>query len=275
MPVRSDRTTGASGAGVGPVVDSEVAVTSSIGAVVLSAGVLGVVGVLIATLAGGVAQGTVGFGAAFATVPALALTVPELLPGAMLVAALPLTVLMGWLERRHLDATMARRLILGRLPGLALGTAVVVVVDVRWLTAIVAVILLAAVAASATGWRVAVTPRRELAAGVASGFTGAATALGGPPLAILYRHHDPGVLRPTLSVVWAVGIVLTLAGLGLTGSFTTTQALVGVSLAAVLLLGLLVGRVVVRRVRAERIATAILAWAAVGGTAALVRAVLG
>ena len=275
MPVRSDRATGPRAAGVGAVVESEVAVTGSFTAVLIAAGALGVVGVLVATLAGGVAQGTVGFGAAFATVPALALTVPELLPGAMLVAALPLTVLMAWLERRLLDRRMARRLIVGRLPGLALGTAVVVVVDVRWLTAIVAVILLAAVAASASGWRVTVTPRRELAAGVASGFTGAATALGGPPLAILYRHHDPGVMRPTLSVVWAVGIVLTLVGLALTGSFTATQGVVGLSLAGVLLLGLVVGRVVVRRVPTDRIRTAILAWAALGGSAALVRAVLG
>ena len=255
--------------------DSEVVVTGSVGTVLVAAGVLGVAGVLVATLAGGIAQGTVGFGAAFATVPALALTVPELLPGAMLVAALPLTVLMAWLERRHLDAPTARRLILARLPGLALGTAVVVVVDVRWLTAIVAVILLAAVAAAASGWQVTVTPRRELGAGVASGFTGAATALGGPPLAILYRHSDPGVLRPTLSLVWAVGIVLTLTGLAATGSFTAQQAAVGLALALVLLLGLLVGRVVVRRVAAERIRTAILAWAGIGGAAALVRAILG
>ncbi len=247
----------------------------AIGAVVVATGVLGVMGVLVATFAGGIAQGTVGFGAAFATVPALALTLPELLPGAMLVAALPLTVLMAWLERRQLDVATARRLILGRLPGLGLGTAVVVVVDVRWLTAIVAVILLAAVAVSASGWRVRVTPRREFLAGVASGFTGAATALGGPPLAILYRHHDPGVLRPTLSVVWAVGIVLTLTALGVTGSFTALQASVGVTLAVVLLLGLLVGRVVVRRVPVERIRTAILAWAGVGGAAALVRALFG
>lgn len=255
--------------------DSEAAVAAAMQTVLVAAGLLGVVGVLAATLAGGIAQGTVGFGAAFATVPALALTVPELLPGAMLVAALPLTVLMAWLERRQLDGAMARRLVLGRLPGLALGTAVVVVVDVRWLTAIVAVILLAAVAASASGWEVTVTPRRELLAGVASGFTGAATALGGPPLAILYRRSDPGVLRPTLSVVWAVGIVLTLTALTATGSFTATQGAVGLSLAAVLLSGLAVGRVVVRRVPVERIRTAILAWAGVGGTAALVRAVLG
>jgi len=250
-------------------------VAGSVGALLVAAGALGVVGVVVATLAGGVAQGTVGFGAAFATVPALALTVPELLPGAMLTAALPLTVLMAWLERRRLDPAMARRLVLGRLPGLALGTAVVAVVDVRWLTAIVAVILLAAVAAAASGWRVTVTPGRELAAGVASGFTGAATALGGPPLAILYRHHDPGVLRPTLSLVWAVGIVLTLLGLAVTGSFTAVQAAVGGSLAVVLLLGLALGRVVVQRAPVERIRTAILAWAAVGGAAALVRAVLG
>lgn len=238
-------------------------------------GPLGLGLVVVAAVLGGVAQSTVGFGAAFATVPALALTAPELLPGAMLVAVLPLSVTMAAVGRAELDRASAARLMLGRLPGIAVGTAIVVVVDVRWLTAIVAVVLLGAVAAAAGGWRLEITPRRELVAGVLSGVTGAATALGGPPLALLYRDRDPRVVRPTLGVVWAVGIVITLVGLGALGSFTGTQAMAGVLLAVLLLVGLLLSRPLLRLLTADQVRAVILWWAGLGGVAALGRVVLG
>lgn len=244
-------------------------------AVLASIGPLGLLGVIAAAVLGGVAQSTVGFGAAFATVPALALTAPELLPGAMLVAILPLSVMIAVAGRARLDRTSATRLMIGRLPGIAIGTVIVLVVDVRWLTAIVAVILLVAVAAAASGWRLQVTPRRELLAGVVSGVTGTAAALGGPPLALLYRDRDPAVLRPTLGVVWAVGIVLTLGSLGAVGSFTATQALAGALLAMPLLAGLVLSRPLLRLLTTAQVRSVILWWAGLGGVAALGRVVAG
>ncbi len=241
---------------------------------VAAAGVAGVALVVVATLMGGIAQSTVGFGAAFASVPALALVAPELLPGAVLTGMLPLTAWMAVIERRHLDRPAALRLSLARVPGIVIGTAIVVAADVQWLTLIVAVVLLTAVAASAMGWRIAVTPAREWVAGVVSGTTGAATALGGPPLALLYRHRDPAVVRPTLAVVWVVGIVLTLTSLGVAGEYTVVQAGAGAVLSLVVLCGLLVSRPVIARVSPSAIRTAVLWWAGVGGVAALVRALL-
>ena len=92
-------------------------------ATLTSVGIAGVVLVATAALLGGVAQSIVGFGAAFATVPALALTAPELLPGAMLVAALPLSVTMAFVGRADLDRASATRLMGGRFPGIVIGTA--------------------------------------------------------------------------------------------------------------------------------------------------------
>lgn len=231
--------------------------------------------IVIAAVLGGVAQSTVGFGGAFATVPALALTAPELLPGAMLVAILPLSVTMAIVGRADLDRASANRLMLGRLPGIAIGTVIVLVADVRWLTAIVAVVLLGAVAAAAGGWRLQITPRRELVAGMVSGVTGAATALGGPPLALLYRERDPAVVRPTLGVVWAVGIVITLLALAAAGAFTATQALAGVVLSILLLVGLLLSRPLLRLLTPAQIRVVILWWAGLGGVVALGRVLAG
>lgn len=244
-------------------------------AMLVSAGPLAVLLVAAAAVAGGVAQATAGFGAAFVTVPALALVAPELLPGAMLVAALPLSTVMALRGWAQVDRAAAVRLMLGRVPGIAIGTAIVAAAGVRLVTAIVAVVLLVAVAAAATGWQVAITPGREVTAGVVSGVTGTAAALGGPPIALLYRGRDPQVLRPTLGLVWAVGIVIALPGLWATGSFDAAQAAVGGVLGVLLLLGLVLSRGLVRRLEPERIRTLVLVWAAVGGVAALVRVLVG
>ncbi|MFP4234757.1 MAG: sulfite exporter TauE/SafE family protein [Nitriliruptoraceae bacterium] len=245
-----------------------------LGVALPAVGLVGLVAVAVAAVLGGAAQSTAGFGAAFVTVPALAVVAPELLPGAMLVAALPLSIVMAVTGWAHLDRAAALRLMLGRVPGIALGTAIVAVADVRWVTALIAVVLLGAVGAAAAGTHLMVTPRRELIAGVVSGVTGTAAALGGPPIALLYRGREPHVVRPTLGVVWAVGIVLALPGLWLTGSFDATQAVVGAVLGAFVLLGLAASRGVVRRLSVARVRTFVLVWAFVGGLAALLRVLL-
>lgn len=231
--------------------------------------------VVLAAWLGGVAQSSIGFGAAFTTVPALAVVAPELLPGSMLVAILPMSLVMVVLDRGGIDLAGVVRLTLGRLPGIVAGAIVVATLAPRMLTGVIAVVLLAAVAASSGGWQLEVTANREVAAGFLSGLTGTAAALGGPPLALLYRGRSGTTLRPTLAAVWAVGLVPALGSLTIAGEFTVQQAQAGGLLAVVLLLGLVTGTVLVRTVRDERIRQWVLWWAGLGGLLALVRAVLG
>jgi uncharacterized protein len=230
--------------------------------------------ILLAAVAGGMAQSALGFGAAFIAVPALALTAPELLPGSVLVGILPLSIVMVLRAHRDVDVRAVARITIGRLPGILVGTAAVVLLPDRTLTIVVASMLLASVGASASGWQVAVTGRREIAAGFVSGVTGTAAALGGPPLALLYRGAAGSLLRPTLAAVWAVGLLPILLSLGLAGEFTARQAQVGSVIAVAMLLGLVGGVPVVQRVPDVTIRRAVLWWAAVGGTLALVRALL-
>lgn len=234
-----------------------------------------VVLVLVAAWLGGVAQSTLGFGAAFATVPALAVAAPELLPGSMVVAVLPLSIAMLVRGRAGLDLGSLLRLNVGRLPGIAVGAGIVAALPTRGLTVVIAVTLLLAVCSSALGWELTVTGPRELAAGFASGLTGTAVALGGPPLALLYRGRDGAAVRPTLAGVWAIGGIPTLIGLALVGEFTRVQAQTGIALSVVLLVGLWTGSALVQRVADERLRTAVLWWAALGALLALWRAVLG
>jgi uncharacterized protein len=235
----------------------------------------GVLLVAVAALAGGAAQSALGFGAAFTTVPALAIVAPELLPGAVLVALLPLSVVMLLQGRSGTDLRAATRLTLGRLPGIAVGTAAVALLPTRGLTVATGLLLLLAVVASVGGLTVAVTPGSELAAGFLSGVTGTAAALGGPPIAILYRERGASMLRPTLALVWAVGLVPIIGSLWLAGEFTAEQARAGAPLGVAMLVGLVVAAPLVRRWPDEVFRRGVLGWAAVGAVGALARGLVG
>jgi uncharacterized protein len=231
--------------------------------------------VALAAMAGGAAQSALGFGAAFTTVPAVAVVAPELLPGSVLVALLPLSVVMLVQDRAGTDVAAAGRLTLGRLPGIAVGTVAVALMPTRGLTVATGLLLLIAVAASFSGWSVKVTSRTELIAGFLSGVTGTAAALGGPPIALLYRGQRASRLRPTLALVWAVGLIPILGSLWLAGEFTLEQAQAGVGLGMAMLVGLVLAAPLVRRWPDDVIRRGILGWAAVGAILALGRAAVG
>ncbi len=230
--------------------------------------------IALAACAGGVAQSTLGFGASFTTVPALAVIAPELLPAAMIVAIVPLSVVMVLRSRAELDVRGLGRLTIGRLPGIAAGGWVVATLPTGGLTIGIAVLLLGAVAAAAVGWQVTVRPGTEIVAGALSGLTGTAGGLGGPPLAVLYRGRAGAVMRPTLAGVWAVGAVPALTSLAVAGELVAAQVRAGGLLAVAMLTGLLVAEPIVRRVPDATIRRAVLGWAAIGGLLALVRTLL-
>ncbi|MEE8601274.1 sulfite exporter TauE/SafE family protein [Euzebya tangerina] len=236
---------------------------------------LEIVFVALAALLGGAAQSILGFGVAFTTVPALALTTPELIPGAPLVAFLPMTVAMAFRESKQIDRDAAIRVAVARVPGIALGTLAVLVLSADGISVAVAVVMLVAVISTGLGWTVSVTPANERLAGLVSGFSGTATGLGGPPLAVLYRHRSPGEVRPTLASIFVPGILLALLGLALTGSLTLLQVQTGLVLAVAVATGMVVATPLLTRLSDETVRAGLLVWAGGGSLAALGQVLLG
>ena len=95
-------------------------------------------------------------------------------------------------------------------------------------------------------------------AGFVSGITGTATSIGGPPLAILYQHHEPRVLRPTLAAYFVAGAAFSLVGLGIAGELDTDHTLLALALSPVLVLGLAVSVPVRRRLPRDVIRAGVL-----------------
>lgn len=177
--------------------------------VILLAGVIVTAGALV--------QGGVGFGLGVVAAPTLTLLDPSLMPGALLVAATVLPVLLFAREPRHTDWKGLSWAFAGRLAGTVAGAAVVAVLSARALGAVVGAIVLVAVALTATKLRVAKNPGTLMSAGFVSGATATASAIGGPPIALVYQRETGPRIRATLSVFFCVGSVISLAALASAG----------------------------------------------------------
>lgn len=230
---------------------------------------------LLAAVAGGAVQSVLGFGAAVVTVPALAVIEPELLPVASLFAMLPLIATMAWRGRRVADLPAAGRMLLGRLPGVAVGSWLVVNLDTQALTLFVAVILLAAVASMSRGWHIPITPRTQAAAGFTSAVTGTSTGLGGPPIALLYQRVAGPSMRATLAILFFGGVLMSLASLALVGEVTWRDARIGVPMGGATLVGLLLAAPLVNRLSDRTLRRGVLGWAGIGAVIALGQALFG
>jgi uncharacterized membrane protein YfcA len=227
---------------------------------------------LVAAVVGGAVQSVLGFGAAFVTIPAIALVAPELLPGASLFAMLPLVSTMAWRGRAVADRRSAGRMLVGRVPGVVVGSALVVAFSTQALTVFVAVILLTAVLSMSRGWSIEVTPRNQALAGFTSGITGTSTGLGGPPLALLYRSQAGPAMRATLSWLFFAGILLSLTTLTVLGEIASRHAQIGLPMGLAAAVGVLLASPLAGRLEPRHLRQGVLLWASAGAVVAAFRA---
>ncbi|MFD1911773.1 sulfite exporter TauE/SafE family protein [Halodurantibacterium flavum] len=204
-----------------------------------------------AVIFAGVSKAGFASGAAFAATPLLALV---LSPGEALGLMLPLLMVMDVTALRpywgkwHWPS--ARALILGSLPGLALGALIYHLADpdfFRLLIGVVAISFVLWQVARRAGW-IAIRPRPlgpgvGLAAGAVAGFTSFVSHAGGPPAAIYLLAQGLGKTAfqaTTVIVFWAINLLKFIPFLFL-GIFTRDTAVGVAMLAPFAILGAVLG----------------------------------
>jgi uncharacterized membrane protein YfcA len=231
--------------------------------------------VALAVGVGALVQGSIGFGANLVAVPVLALANPEALPATLTLVVVPLVIVMVVRERHAVDHNGVTWMTIGRIPGTALGAWVVAIISSSTLSVLLGAGVLLAVAMSTLSRPVAVNRLTTTTAGFVSGAMGTATAIGGPPLALLYQHHEGAVLRSTLAVAFAFGTVLSIAGLALGGAIEGWHVVLAVALLPALLLGVALSRFVIGRIEGRWLRPAVLGFAAGTAVLAIVRGLTG
>lgn len=229
---------------------------------------------LAAVFAGAFVQGSVGFGVNILASPLLALVEPQAVPATLVLSAIPLAFGMVVREHRHVDREGLRWLLVGRLPGTALGAWLVAVLAADSLAIAVGALVLVAVVMAVAAPPLRVTPGSALTIGAVSGAMGTTAAIGGPPVALLYQHHPGPVLRSTSGAIYVFGTVLSLAALAVAGQVTGDQVRLALVLVPAIVAGLGVATLVRHHLDARRLRPAVLVVAVVAGVATLLKGVL-
>lgn len=228
----------------------------------------------LAVAAGAVVQGSIGFGFALVAAPVVSLLAPRALPGALLVLALPLGAVMVARERASIHPAGIRLLVAGIVAGTPLGAVALRAAPPELLGAVLGAAIVAAAAASALASRIEPTTGALVAAGALSGAINTVAATGGPPVALLYQSRPGPELRATLAATFLVSNILSLAAAGVAGHLGRSDALLALAAAPGLAAGLAASRPLGRHLDGRLLRPAVIAFAAVAGAGAIVRAVL-
>jgi len=216
-------------------------------------------------------QGTTGLGFALIVAPVVGIADPGLLPVALLVLMIPLNVYVAWRERGRVDRSGAGWITAGRLVGTLGGLWVLVVVPTDRLALLIGVstIVAAVTALVAPAFR----PGRGafVVAGAVTGVTETSTGIGGPPLALVYQHEPPPVLRSTVAVCFVVGEVISLALLATAGKADVEQFRAALILLPALALGALLSRWVHHRLDGRLMRLIVLIFAVASGVVVIIQ----
>lgn len=231
--------------------------------------------IALAVLVGAFVQAVVGLGVGLVTAPLIAVLEPSLMPTLPLWFGLLVSGLSLAGERRHVDWGAIGWSLPARIPGTAVGVLLVVVFSSGQIGIAVGVMVLMAVLLSFRSVGVPVNRGTLLVAGFTSGVTGTATSIGGPPIALLFQHRRPSEVRATLAVFFFIGVVLSLAGLAVTGSVPLASLVVAAAVSPLLVLGVLLGARVRDRLPRERFRVAVLVVCAASAVVLLVKSAAG
>lgn len=229
----------------------------------------------IVTFVAAALQGSLGFGFNVISVPILTLVDPALTPIPQLFISLPIALAALWRERDHLDTTGIGWIVAGRIPGALVGAWLLTLLDERVLSAIIALVVLGAVVSISRGIVIRLDRRNRILAGLVSGFSGTTAAIGGPPLALLYREADGGVVRSSLGAIFSIGVAINLSSLAATGAITATDVTTAALLLPPMVAGFAVSGRLLHRLESGVLRTGILVVSAMAATGLLVKAIGG
>ena len=234
-----------------------------------------VLAVVAATLIVGAAvQGLVGLGLGLVAAPVTMMLEPALMPDLLLWLAMLYPLITLAREHDDIDWRGLAWSVAARVPGTAVGIYLLTVFSNRTLGIAVALMVLVSVATTAKSMVVPVNRSSLVTAGFASGVTGTATSIGGPPLAILYQHRSAEQIRSTLGVYFVVGAALSLVGLAIGGGLEQSTFVLAMALTPFLLVGLAITRVLRGLVPRERVRVAVLVVCTASALVLLVRSLL-
>ena len=233
------------------------------------------------TFVAAIVNGALGYGFSSITVPlALLFMANRVLNPALVLVEVVLNSYVLWHNREALHAVWRRvsPMILGLVPGIAIGTAIIAQVDSVWLRFVTFIVLLPLILIQAAGYRRPI--KSERAAGfVFGGGLGvlySVTTISGPPLAIVLNNQGLAKteFRAALGLIRLAESSMTAVAYTYAGLFTLTSVSLIPWIVPSILIGVPIGAFIIRRVSHEtfrRVCMSSDAWIVAFGLSRLVQ----
>lgn len=205
--------------------------------------VLAFAGMAFVVLCGVVVQRISGQGLGMIAAPVIALIAPQHLPAILILLGGLVGAAATSMDLSAVNWREAKPGFVGRLLGAFAGAGIAsVLVERDTFGVAVAFIVLTAVALSLLGLRAPITRLTLVIAGLTAGIMGTITAIGAPPMAILYAREEARRSRAMQNLFFLWGMVWSGGALAIMGLISRENLLVAVALAPVALLGLWLSR---------------------------------
>jgi uncharacterized membrane protein YfcA len=229
---------------------------------------------LVLATIGSAIQGAIGIGLAVIAAPMLLMISPEFVPGPLLLAAMLLTLLVAHRDRVHTAWDEVGAGTAGRILGMLPAAYALRMMSIRSeaYDLMFAALVLAGVLISVAGWHIRLTLRNVFLTAIGSGFISTVSAVGGPPMALVYQNEAAPRMRGTLSAIFTIGTVISAAGLWWAGRFDRDELLLGVLLLPGVLVGFFLSRYTAAWLDRDRTRPAVLAVSAVSAAVIAIRA---
>ncbi len=216
-------------------------------------------------------QGVLGFGFAVIASPIIVQINPNLVPQLLALLGLPIALRVFFREKDGVDLSKVKPLIVGRLVGGPIGLLLLLNLSEKYLSIAVGVIVLVAGLGSFFGWVINRNNLNSFLAGTFSGIFGMVAAVGGPPVALLYRNTKSEEFRPSLNSVFSIGILITLSLLLLSGNLFMDHLLLFVLFLPFVLIGVRVSSSIFSKFSDSFIATSVTYFSVLSGLYVILR----
>ena len=233
----------------------------------------------VITLLAAVVNGALGYGFSSITVPlALLFMANRVLNPALVLIEVVLNAYVLWVNREAFGNVWRRMMpmIVGLVPGIIVGTAILSMVNSGWLRFATFVILLPLILLQAAGYRRAIKSERSvgLAFGGAVGVLYSVTTISGPPLAIMLNNQGFAKkdFRAALGLVRLAESSMTAVAYAYAGFFTYQSIALIPWIVPSIVIGVPIGAFIIRQMQAEtfrRICMSFDAWVVAFGLSRL------
>jgi len=226
----------------------------------------------IIVLFGSLLQGLIGYGVGMFCAPLLFLISPDLVPAPLILISTIITLIMMYRDKGHLQFEQVSWAIIGGFFGIILAGLILKVTSKEQFELTFGVLILIAVFISMLGLTPKVNKITNVIAGFTSGLMGTITAVGGPPMALLYQHGDIKNIKANLTAFFLFLNIIAIITLASIGQITVNTLITVFSTLPGIVIGLYISTKAHHIVKPHLIRRWILALSAVTAIIAIIKA---